>query len=137
MGSIPGRGRSLEGGHGNPLQYPCLENPRDGGDGGAAVNRAAKSQTRLKWLSTGNNSNKHSFNNHNYKPSQDDYGERNGNPLQYSCLQSSMERGAWQASVHGVTKSWTWLSQSLSLCLSLSLSLSHTHTHTHTHTRWL
>ena len=28
----------------------------------------------------------------------------NGNPLQYSCLENSMERGAWQASVHGVTR---------------------------------
>ena len=27
-----------------------------------------------------------------------------GNPLQYSCLENSMERGAWQATVHGVTK---------------------------------
>ena len=32
------------------------------------------------------------------------------NPLQYSCLESSMDRGAWWATVHGVTKSWTWLS---------------------------
>ena len=32
-------------------------------------------------------------------------GEGNGNPLQYSCLESSMDRGAWQATVHGVTKS--------------------------------
>ena len=31
-------------------------------------------------------------------------GEGNGNPLQYSCLQNSMGRGAWQAMVHGVTK---------------------------------
>ena len=31
-------------------------------------------------------------------------GEENGNPLQYSCLGNSMERGAWQATVHGVTK---------------------------------
>ena len=37
-------------------------------------------------------------------------GERNGNPLQYSCLENSMGRGAWQATVHGVAKSWTWLS---------------------------
>ena len=29
MGSVPGLGRSLEGGHGNPLQYSCLENPMD------------------------------------------------------------------------------------------------------------
>ena len=37
-------------------------------------------------------------------------GEENGNPLQYSCLENSMDRGAWQATVHGVTKSWTRLS---------------------------
>ena len=34
-------------------------------------------------------------------------GEGNGNPLQYSCLENSMERGARQATVHGVTKGWT------------------------------
>ena len=33
-------------------------------------------------------------------------GEENGGPLQYSCLENSMERGAWRATVHGVTKSW-------------------------------
>ena len=32
-------------------------------------------------------------------------GEGNGNPLQYSCLENSMDRGAWQAAVHGVAKS--------------------------------
>ena len=36
-------------------------------------------------------------------------GEENGNPLQYSCLENPMDRRAWQATVHGVTKSWTWL----------------------------
>ena len=36
--------------------------------------------------------------------------EGNGNPLQYSCLENSMDGGAWQAEVHGVTKSQTWLS---------------------------
>ena len=36
-------------------------------------------------------------------------GVGNGNLLQYSCLESSMDRGTWQATVHGVTKSWTWL----------------------------
>ena len=30
-------------------------------------------------------------------------GEGNGNPLQYSCLENSMDRGAWLAAVHGVT----------------------------------
>ena len=34
-------------------------------------------------------------------------GEGNGNPLQYSCLGNPMDRGAWQATVHGVTKSDT------------------------------
>ena len=45
-------------------------------------------------------------------------GGGNGNPLQYSCLENFMDRGAWRATVHGITKSWTWLSN--------------THTHTHT-----
>ena len=34
-------------------------------------------------------------------------GEGHGNPLQYSCLENPMDRGAWQATVHGVTKIWT------------------------------
>ena len=37
-------------------------------------------------------------------------GEGNGNPLQYSCLENSMDRGAWRAIVHGDTESQTWLS---------------------------
>ena len=37
-------------------------------------------------------------------------GEGNGNPLQYSCLENSMDRGAWQDMVHGVAKSQTRLS---------------------------
>ena len=48
-------------------------------------------------------------------------GEGNGKPLQYSCLENPMDRGAWQATVHGVTKeldTTEWLS-------------GHTHTHTH------
>ena len=36
-------------------------------------------------------------------------GEENGNPLQYPCLENSMSRGAWQATVHRVAKSWTQL----------------------------
>ena len=37
-------------------------------------------------------------------------GEGNDNPFQYSCLENSMNRGAWQAVVYGVTESWTQLS---------------------------
>ena len=47
-------------------------------------------------------------------------GEGNSNPLQYSCLENPMARGAWQATVHGVAKRKTQLNDS------------HTHTHTHT-----
>ena len=37
-------------------------------------------------------------------------GGEHGNPLQYSCLEDSMDREAWRATVHGVTKSQKWLS---------------------------
>ena len=39
-----------------------------------------------------------------------EFGEGNGTPLQYSCLEKSMDGGAWWAVVHGVAKSWTRLS---------------------------
>ena len=41
------------------------------------------------------------------QPIHQPYGERNGNPLQYSCLENPMDRGAWRATVHGVRKSQT------------------------------
>ena len=51
-GSIPGSGRSPGGGQGNPLQYSCLQNPKDRGAWQATVHGITKSQTLLKWLST-------------------------------------------------------------------------------------
>ena len=42
-------------------------------------------------------------------------GEGNGNPLQYSCLENPMDGGAWQATVHGVAKTGTWLNDLTSL----------------------
>ena len=54
-------------------------------------------------------------------------GEGNGNPLQYSCLENPMDRGAWWATVHRVEQSQTKLK-----CLSVHMH-AHTHTHTHTH----
>ena len=42
VGSIPGSGRSLGGGHGNPLQYSCLENPMDRGAWWAIVHKVTK-----------------------------------------------------------------------------------------------
>ena len=38
-------------------------------------------------------------------------GEGNGHPLQYSCLENPMDRGAWRATVHRVAKSWTQMKQ--------------------------
>ena len=51
-------------------------------------------------------------------------GEENGNPLQYSCPENSMDRGAWQGTVHEVTKSH----------LARVRTSAHTHRQTHTHT---
>ena len=50
--STPGLGRSPGGGHGNPLQYSCLGNPMDRGAWRATAHSVAKTQTRLKRLST-------------------------------------------------------------------------------------
>ena len=57
-------------------------------------------------------------------------GEWNGNPLQYSCLENPMDRGAWQATVHGAAKGWTRLSnyhshtqESMVCCVVLSCSV--------------
>ena len=47
-------------------------------------------------------------------------GGRHGNPLQYSCLENPMDRGAWWATVHRVPKTQTWLKW-----------WANTHTHTH------
>ena len=53
-------------------------------------------------------------------------GERNGNPLQYSCLGNPMDRGAWQVIVHRVTKNWIWLHD--------WEHTEHIHRYTHIHT---
>ena len=102
LGSIPGLGRSLGEGKGFPLQYSGLENSMD-----YILQGTAKSET---WLSdfhfqtvknlpsTGGDSGS--------IPGSVRYpGEGNSYPLHYSCLESSIDRGAWQAIVHGVTKS--------------------------------
>ena len=51
IGSIPGCGKLPGGGHGNALQYSCLENPMDRGAWRATVQGVTKSQTQLKRLS--------------------------------------------------------------------------------------
>ena len=63
------------------------------------TNPKKKKQKKTKWLSE-----------ENLQIAKERSGEGNGNPLQYSCLETPMGGGAWQAAVHGVTKSWTRLS---------------------------
>ena len=47
-----------------------------------------------------------------------DVGEGNGKPLQYSCLENPVDRGAWWTAVHRVTQSWTWLKRlSMHACI--------------------
>ena len=50
-------------------------------------------------------------------------GETNDNPLQYSCLENSMDRGAWWATVHEIVKSWTRLSWVNSLGVARQLQV--------------
>ena len=99
-------------GNGNPLQCSCLENPRDGGAWWAAVYGVAQSRPRLKRLSSssfpGGSEGKASACNVGDPGSIPGLGtspgEGNGNPLQFSCLENPMDRGDWQAAVHGVTR---------------------------------
>ena len=48
-------------------------------------------------------------------------GEGNGNPLRYSCLENPMDRGAWRATVQGLAKSWTRLSDKTTTVRRVSL----------------
>ena len=99
--SICRLGRSPGEGKGYPLQYSGLENSMD-----CIVHAVTKSWTGLS-----------NFHVHGSAGDAGDPGlipvsgrspgEGNGNPLQYSCLEHPMDRGAGWATVHGVTKSWT------------------------------
>ena len=68
---------------------------------------------------------------HQFFGTQSSFKEGNGNPLQYSYLENSMERGAWWAAVHGVAQSRTWLKQ-----LSSSSSLLYGSTFTSVYEHW-
>ena len=91
----------------------------DRGGWRAAVHRVAQSWTRLKQLSS--SSSKYTINcyfvNEIY-PIEPIYGEGNGNPLQYSCLENPVDRGAWWAAVHRVAQSQTRLKRlSMHACI--------------------
>ena len=50
-------------------------------------------------------------------------GRGHSNPLQYSCLEDPMDTGAWQARIHGIAQSWTWLERfSTQTCMYIKLS---------------
>ena len=116
-GSMPLSGRSPGEENGNPLQYSCLQNSMDRGALQITVHGVPKSWT---WL------NMHSFLGLPCSSISKEFscnagdlssipglgrspGEGNGNPLQYSCLENSVDRGIWQAIVYGVAKSQTCL----------------------------
>ena len=67
--------------------------------------RRRRGRQRKSWLDSITNSMDMSL-----SKLQEVFGESNGNALQYSCLENPMDGGAWWASVHGVAKSWTRLS---------------------------
>ena len=87
-GLIPGSGRPLGEGNGYPLQYSL-------GFAGVLDGKESACSARDPGLISGSGRSPR---------------VGNGNPLQYSCLENSMDRGAWWVTVHGVTKSWTRLS---------------------------
>ena len=111
LGLIPGLQRSPRGGHGNPLQYSCLENHHEQTRLTGNSPRGCKESDTTEQLSTA----------HIYyirasqvvlvvkNPLANVGGEGNGNPLQYSCLENPVDRGAWWAAVHGVAQSRTQL----------------------------
>ena len=114
--------------NGNPLQHFCLEKPMDRGAWQATVHGVIKSWTLLSnftfflsffWpkyrlVFPGGSDGKESACSSGDPGSIPGLvrspGKTNGNPLQYSCLENSMDRGAWQATVHGVIKNQTQLS---------------------------
>ena len=121
VGLVPESGRSPGGENGNPLQYSCLENSMDKEASQATVHGVTKSQTQLSTHAhTGYRMKEGFFGGSDGKESACNVGdpdsilrrgrfpgEGNGYPLQYSCLENSMNRGGWWATVHGVTKSLT------------------------------
>ena len=103
LGSVPALGRSPGGGHGNPLQYSCLENPHGQRSLECYSPWGSKELDRTERL--------------RFHFSRSCIGEGNGNPLQCSCLENPRDWEAWWAAVYGVTQSWTrlkWLSRSSS-----------------------
>ena len=130
VGSIPGSGRSPGEGNGNPLQYSCLENSMDRRTWWVRIHGVGKSQRWLNTLKSKEGNDKYwqaweklessfhageTIKHVNWQTCST--GEGNGSPLQYSCLENSIDRRTWWATVHGIAESDTteWLSTTLSV----------------------
>ena len=138
-GSIPGSGRSPREGNGYPIQCSCLKNPRGQRSLAGYSPWGHKKLDTTDWATNTLISHMHIHihiymymclylvfsgatviknlpanaqdvgDTSSVPGSGRSLGEGNGNPFQYSCLENFMDRGAWQATVHGVTKSGTGL----------------------------
>ena len=96
-GSIPGSGRSPGVGNGHALQYSCLENSMDKGAWRATVRGVARfgHDQAIPGGSDGKASAYNAGDPGSIPGSGRSSGECNGTPLQYSCLENSMDGGAW------------------------------------------
>ena len=92
----------------NVVHWMCLTKIID-----LSISRVSENQESLYWIPGVSNSKESVCNvgdRGSISGSGTSPGEENGYSLQYSCQENSMDRGAWRATVHGVEKSWTWLS---------------------------
>ena len=104
IGSIPGWGRSHGEGNGHSFQYSCPPAKKKKKDGLKEILWGFPCSSGGK-VSACNAGDLGLIPESGRSP-----GEGNGNPLQYSCLENPMDQGTWWATVHGVTKSQTQLS---------------------------
>ena len=146
LGSISGLGRFLGGGHGNPLQCSCLENPhRQRSQAGYSPWGCKESDMAKQWYPTpvllpgkshgwrslvgcspwGLEESDRTERCH-FHFSLSCIGEGNGKPLQCSCLQDPRDGGAWWAAVYGVAQSRTRLKRLSSRRGDINTALTYT-----------